>query len=79
MNRSKSNQTATYSYDGLRRLSSVTEPRVGTTSITYHTEAGKIGLRACVTDPAGNATTYDYDSSSGRLLWEKNALNQYTR
>lgn len=78
-NRSKSNQTATYSYDGLRRLSSVTEPRVGTTSITYHTEAGKIGLRACVTDPAGNTTTYDYDSSSGRLLWEKNALNQYTR
>ena len=41
MNRSKSNQTATYSYDGLRRLSSVTEPRVGTTSITYHTEIGR--------------------------------------
>lgn len=77
--RSKSNLMTTYGYDELGRMIAVTEPRIGTTTITYHTTAGKNGLRANVTNAAGNVTSYDYDSSSGRLLWEKNALNQYTR
>ena len=77
--RSTSNLTTTYAYDGLERLVTVTEPRIGVTTITYHTAAGKNGLKATVTNTAGNITTYDYDTTTGRLLWEKNALNQYTR
>lgn len=77
--RSKSNLTTTYSYDKLGRVVSVTEPRIGTTTITYHTMTGKSGLCASVTNAAGDVTSYDYDSTTGRLLWEKNALNQYTR
>ena len=77
--RSTSNLTTTYAYDGLERLVSVTEPRIGVTTITYHTIAGKNGLKATVTNAAGNMTSYDYDTTNGRLLWEKNALNQYTR
>lgn len=77
--RSTSNLTTTYAYDGLERLVSVTEPRIGVTTITYHTTAGKNGLKATVTNAAGNMTTYDYDTTTGWLLWKKNALNQYTR
>ena len=77
--RSKSNLTTTYGYDGLGRMITVTEPRIGTTAITYHTAVGKNGLRASVTNAAGNVTSYDYDSATGRLLWEKNALDHYTR
>ena len=77
--RTKTNLMTTYSYDGLGRVIGITEPRIGTTTIAYHTETGKISQKATVTDAAGNVTTYDYDSASGRLLWEKNALNQYTR
>ena len=77
--RTASNLTTTYAYDGLERLILVTEPRIGATSITYHTMAGKNGLKSSVTDAAGNVTTYDYDATTGRLLWEKNDLNQYTR
>ena len=77
--RSETNLTTTFGYDGLGRMISATDPRIGKTTVTYHTEAGKKGLEASVTDPAGNSTTYDYDSTTGRLLWEKNALNQYTR
>lgn len=78
-NRTKTNLTTTYSYDGLGRVIGITEPRIGTTTTTYYTETGKIGQKNTVTDAAGNVTAYDYDSASGRLLWEKNALNQYTR
>ena len=77
--RDKNNLTTTYGYDELGRMITVTEPRVGTTTITYHTTAGKNGLRANVTNAAGDVTSYDYDSTTGWLLWEKNALNQYTR
>ena len=77
--RTKTGLTTTYAYDGLGRVITVNEPRIGTTSITYHTAAGKNGLKATVTNAAGNMTSYDYDTTNGRLLWEKNALNQYTR
>ena len=77
--RSRSNLTAAFAYDGLRRRVSVTDPRTGTTTMAYHTAAGKIGLPASETDAAGNATSYEYDTASGRLLWKKNALNHYTR
>ena len=77
--RSETNLTTTFGYDGLGRMISITDPRIGKTTVTYHSEAGKKGLKASITDPAGNSTTYDYDTTTGRLLWEKNALNQYTR
>ena len=77
--RSASNLTITYAYDGLERLISVKEPRIGATAITYHASIGKNGLKDTITNAAGNTTSYDYDTTTGRLLWEKNALNQYTR
>ena len=77
--RTKTGLTTTYAYDGLGRVITINEPRIGATSITYHTAVGKNGLKATVTNAAGNTTSYDYDTTTGRLLWEKNALNQYTR
>ena len=55
--RSRSNLTTTFGYDGLRRQTSVTDPRTGTATITYHTAAGKIGQVASETDAAGNTTS----------------------
>ena len=77
--RSRSNLTTTFGYDGLHRRISVTDPRTGTATVTYHTAAGKIGLVASESDAAGNTTSYEYDANSGRLLWKKNALNKYAR
>ena len=77
--RSKSNLTTTYGYDALSRLVTITKPRIGTTTIAYHSDTGKRGLLATITDAAGNTTSYDFDTSSGRLLWQKNALGKYTR
>ena len=77
--RSKSNLTTTYGYDALSRLVTITKPRIGTTTIAYHSDTGKKGLPATITDAAGNTTSYDFDTSSGRLLWQKNAMGKYTR
>ena len=77
--RSKSNLTTTYGYDALSRLVTITKPRIGTTTIAYHSDTGKKGLPATITDAAGNTTIYDFDTSSGRLLWQKNAMGKYTR
>lgn len=77
--RTRDNLTITYSYDGLARLIGVTEPRVGTSMLTYHTAPGKAGRLASVTDAAGNATTFDFDATTGRLVWKKNALGKFTR
>ncbi len=72
--------TTAYSYDGLARQISVTRPRTGATQYTYYTDgAGRMGQLFTQTDPAGNVTTYDYESATGRLSSVKNALNQYTR
>ena len=78
--RSKTNLTTTYSYDALGRLTGITDPRTGTSAVSYYSSgAGKIGKRHIVTDAAGNTTTYDYDSTTGRKLWEKNAFGKYSR
>lgn len=76
--RSKDNLTTNYAYNGLGMLTGIIDPRTGNTTISYHTATGKKWLRSTVTTPTGDTTTYDYDAT-GRLLWEKNALNQYTR
>lgn len=77
--RSKSNLTTTYGYDALSRLVTITKSRIGTTTIAYHSDTGKKGLPATITDAAGNTTSYDFDTSSGRLLWQKNAMGKYIR
>ena len=77
--RTKTNLAIAFGYDALGRIVSATDPRTGTALLTYHTAAGKNGLKATVTDAVGNVTSYDYDTATGRLIWEKNALDQYTR
>jgi len=78
--RSKTNLTTTYTYDALGRLTGVTDPRTGTSTVSYYTSGvGKIGKRYMVTNAAGNTTTYDYDSSTGRKISERNALGKYSR
>ena len=78
--RSKTNLTTTYTYDALGRLIGVTDPRTGTFTVSYYTVgAGKIGKRHIVTNAAGNTTTYDYDSSTGRKISECNALGKFSR
>ena len=75
----KYNSTTTYNYDNLSRLISITTPRIGTTTLSYHSQNGKKGCLATITDPAGNSLSFDYDINSGRKIWEKNAQNQYIR
>ena len=75
----KSEQMTTWGYDGLGRVISITEPRIGTTTITYHTTTGKAGLYSSITNAAGDITIYDYDPLTGRLVSIKNPLQQYTR
>ena len=78
--RSKTNLTTTYTYDALGRLTGVTDPRTGTSTVSYYTSGtGKIGKRYMVTNAAGNTTSYDYDNTTGRKIWEKNALNKFSR
>lgn len=77
--RTTTNIVTTFSYDGLERLITIADPRTGNTTISYYDEAGKNGLQASITDAAGNVTNFDYDVITGRKLWEKNALDQYTR
>ena len=77
--RSASNMTTTFSYDGLGRQTGVTDPRTGTTTTAYYTSGtGKIGKVYTVTDAASNTSTYDYDTTSGRLAWTQNALSKKT-
>ena len=76
--RTTDNLTTTYSYDGLARLIAVTEPRIGTTTISYYTTDGKKSLPLSLTDATGNVTSFDFDSA-GRLAWRKNASGKYTR
>ena len=72
--RSRSNLTMTYGYDGLRRRVSLTNPRTGTSTVTYN-QAGQISSE---TDAAGGTTSYGYDAA-GRLAWRRDALNKYAR
>ena len=73
--RTTSNLTTTMSYDGLERLIAVTEPRIGTRTISYHTR----GWLSSVTNAAGNVVEFGFDETSGRLNWIKNPLGKYTR
>ena len=50
--------TTLYSYDGLNRVSQITQPDATTTTLTYDTH----GRVAAVTDPRGNATFYTYNA-----------------
>jgi RHS repeat-associated protein len=77
--RSTSNLTTTIAYDGLGRRTSVTDPRTGSASTVYYTAgAGKIGKVYTVTDAASKVTTYDYNTTTGRLAWVQNALSKKT-
>ena len=78
--RSKTNLTTTYTYDALGRLTGVTDPRTGTSTVSYYTSGvGKIGKHHIVTNAAGNTTTYDYDNTTGRKISERNALGKFSR
>ena len=61
--RTQTGLVTTTAYDSFQRKISVTAPRTGTTTFTYHTAVGKIGMLASETDAAGNTTTYDYDAA----------------
>ena len=77
--RDKSNLTTHYDYNDLSYLISIDKPRIGTTTITYYSENGKKGRLATITDASGNSLSFNYDTNSGRRIWMKNALGQYTR
>ena len=77
--KSKSGLLYSYSYDGLERKVSSTDPRTGTSTYSYYSSGtGKTGQLQSMTDPAGHVTTYDYEETTGRLKSVKNALNKYT-
>ena len=77
--KSKSGLLYSYSYDGLERKLSSTDPRTGTSTYSYYSSGmGKTGQLQSMTDPAGHVTTYDYEETTGRLKSVKNALNKYT-
>lgn len=60
----------TYQYDGLDRLSSITDPQNNSTTTKYYSGTA---LESKVTDGAGNATNFGYDAM-GRQTSETNAL-----
>jgi RHS repeat-associated protein len=77
--RSASNLITTFNYDGLGRLTSTADPRTGTTTIVYYTSGtGKIGKVYTITDAASNITTFDYNTTTGRIAWAQNALSKKT-
>lgn len=77
--RTKSNLTYTYAYDALERQTGVTDPRTGQSTTTYYTDGtGKIGQVYTQTDATSSTTTYDYNSTTGRLAWMQDSLNKKT-
>ena len=75
--RTTDNLITTYAYDALARLVSVTEPRVGTSTLTYYATMGKKGLPSSFTDANGETTLFDFDSA-GRLNLVINSLGKST-
>lgn len=68
--------TTVYGHDGLGRIISVTDPRLGAELTAYYTAgAGKIGCIRSLTDAAGNTTVYDYDVARN-VVMVQNPLNR---
>ena len=65
-----------YQYDHLSRLKTHRDPRIGDTATTYYSGATQVKV---VTAPDGRTTTYDYDATSGRLIWTKDHSGKYSR
>ena len=77
--RSADNLTTTYSYDALGRITGITDPRTGLSSLAYYSAGnGKKGQLMSVTDAAGNTNVYDYDPATGRRASVRNAQNKFT-
>jgi RHS repeat-associated protein len=69
--------TTTYGYDDLMRPNAQTDPRLGTATTAYYTSGtGAKGQVHTVTDAASNATTFAYDSTTGRLASTTDALSK---
>lgn len=64
--------TTSYTYDGLLRLKTVTDPRQNASTYTY---VNGTTLVATIKDAANNQTSFGYDVM-GRQQWASNALNQ---
>lgn len=68
--------TIAYGHDGLGRIISGTDPRLGAELTAYYTAgAGKIGRIRSQTDAAGNTTVYDYDVARN-VVMVQNPLNR---
>jgi len=72
---SKSGITATFGYDDLGRKISVTDPRTGTSTVSYNAK-NQIEYED---DPAGNRTGYGYHSATGRRISVTDALGKTER
>jgi len=73
--RSKSGVSVTFGYDDLGRKISSTDPRTGTSSVSYNAQ-GRIEYEE---DPAGNRTGYGYHPATGRRISVTDALGKARR
>lgn len=64
-----------FTYDGLERVTGVTDQRLGTTR-THYDSKGRIDF---VEDAAGHRTSFQYDPATGRKIAEIDALGGETR
>ena len=65
-----------YQYDHLGRLKTHKDPRIGDTTTTYYSGTAQVKV---VTAPDNQTTTYDYDATSGRVIWTKDHGGKYSR
>jgi RHS repeat-associated protein len=70
----KSSLSYSYSYDGIGRQISQTDPRTGT-SVTHYNSLGQVDYTE---DAAGKRTSFTYESSTGRRASIVNSLNKST-
>lgn len=77
--RTRTNLTYLFKYDGLGRDIGIVDPRTGETSKIYYTSGvGSKGMVQKVEDAAGNYLIYTYSSSTGLVSKIENALSQKT-